>query len=47
MLNTADGTTEKQRLVFEKLRIKVGRSEVGLLAIVVGGGYFDLLLGVN
>ena len=46
-LNTADGTVEKQISVFEKLRIKVGKSEVSLPVIVVGGSHFDLLLGVN
>ena len=38
-LNIADGTVKKQRLVFKKLIIKVGRSEVGLPAIVVGGPF--------
>ena len=46
-LNNADKTAEKQRLIFEKMNIGVGRSMVALLVIVVDRSHFDLLLGVN
>ena len=46
-LNTAEGTAEKQHLVFEKVKITVGKYGVHLPAIVVDGGHFDMLLGVN
>ena len=44
-LNTADRTAEKQRLVFEKMKIRVKRIFIVLPVIVVDGSYFDLLLG--
>ena len=46
-LNKDKGTAEKQCLVFEKVEITVGKHSVCLLAIVVDGGHFDVLLGLT
>ena len=46
-LNTTKGTAEKQRFVFERMKVGMEKSVVALSAIVVNGSHFDLLLGVN
>ena len=46
MLNTAEGTAKKHQLVFERMKVGVGKSIVALPAIVVDRSHFDLLLGV-
>ena len=47
IFNTAVGTTEKQHLIFEKVKIIVGKHSVQLPVIVMNKGYFDVLLEVN
>ena len=44
MLNTIEGTTKKQHLVFEKVKITVGKNSICLPVIVVDESYFNVLL---